>query len=182
MVLGSHHTEDWRKAASERLKIKHPFAGKKHTPEAKEKMRQAKLANPIRYWLGKDGHIPSEDTRKKMREASIKNGNKPPVRRGPESNLWRGGITPVNKLIRGSSEYKNWRTSVFERDEYTCVICGQVGGTLNADHIKPFLHFPELRFDIDNGRTLCHVCHTKTDTYGHKVHKYMLDKQIAVCQ
>lgn len=182
MVLGSHHTEDWKKAASERLKVAHPFTGKRHSPESKEKMRQAKLKNPTKYWLGKDGHIPSEETRQKMREANLRSGNRPPVRRGAENNMWRGGVTPVNKSIRASIEYKNWRTSVFERDEYTCVSCGQVGGTLNADHIKPFSHFPELRFDVDNGRTLCHPCHTQTETYGHKVHKYILDNPTPICQ
>lgn len=181
MILGSHHSEEWKRAASERLKKNHPFKGKSHTPESKEKMRQARLKNPCKYWLGKEGHIPSEESRAKMREASIRNGNKPPVRIGPANNFWRGGITPFNQKIRHSIAYKEWRTSVFERDNYTCVSCGQVGGTLNADHIKPFMHFPESRFDIDNGRTLCHPCHTKTETYGHKVHKYMLDNQITVC-
>jgi 5-methylcytosine-specific restriction endonuclease McrA len=37
---------------------------------------------------------------------------------------------------------------------------------LQADHIKPFAHHPELRFDVNNGRTLCVPCHRKTDTYG----------------
>ena len=78
---------------------------------------------------------------------------------------WMGGITKPNKKIRASKEYAVWRESVFVRDNYTCVLCGQIGGTLNADHIKPFSVFTELRFDINNGRTLCLPCHKKTPTY-----------------
>ena len=87
---------------------------------------------------------------------------------GRKSPHWKGGITPINVKIRNSMEYKLWRTAVFERDKYTCIWCGQVGGKLNADHIKRFSLYPELRFAIDNGRTLCLDCHKTTDNYGGK--------------
>lgn len=76
------------------------------------------------------------------------------------------GNTPINKKIRLSSAYKAWRTLVFERDNYTCQECKKHGGYLHADHIKPFAFYPELRFEVNNGRTLCVSCHTKTPTYG----------------
>lgn len=91
---------------------------------------------------------------------------------GEKSSNWKGGITSINQKIRGSIEYKLWRTAVFERDHYACVWCGDnKGGNLEADHIKPFCDYPELRFAIDNGRTLCKDCHRKTDTYGYKYYK-----------
>lgn len=62
---------------------------------------------------------------------------------------------------RHTTEYKQWRTSVFERDSYKCQRCGKVGGELNAHHIKPFAKYKELRYEVDNGITLCAECHRK---------------------
>ena len=89
--------------------------------------------------------------------------------RGEKNYNWQGGITPIHSKIRNSLEMKLWRKAVFQRDNWTCVWCGNdKGGNLEADHIKPFAHYPELRFAIDNGRTLCKGCHRKTDTWGWK--------------
>ncbi len=90
--------------------------------------------------------------------------------RGANSPHWKGGVTPTNELLRHSQDYKLWRKAVFERDNYTCIWCGSKCGNgknivLNADHIKSWSDFPELRFAIDNGRTLCVPCHQKTDSY-----------------
>lgn len=81
---------------------------------------------------------------------------------------WQGGKTNKLKILRNSLQYKEWRISVFERDNFTCQQCGKVGGDLNADHIKQFAHFSKLRFNIDNGRTLCVECHKATSTYGNR--------------
>jgi len=93
-------------------------------------------------------------------------GKKNPACAGPRHPFWKGGVTLENDKIRRSFAYKEWRRQVFERDSYTCQGCGQRGGTLNADHIKPFAVFTELRFEVSNGRTLCVPCHRKTWTYG----------------
>lgn len=77
-------------------------------------------------------------------------------------------ITPVLERLRKSKQFAEWRKAVFERDNYTCQHCGERGGVLHPDHIKQFAYYPKLRFDVDNGRTLCKPCHIKTDTYGSK--------------
>lgn len=72
------------------------------------------------------------------------------------------------RRMRASVEYKEWRWAVFMRDNFTCQQCHRCGSgvVLNADHIKPFALFPELRFEVSNGRTLCKDCHEKTPTFG----------------
>jgi len=60
---------------------------------------------------------------------------------------------------RNTPEYSNWRVAVFERDGFTCQNCGVIGGDLNAHHKKTYKKYPKLRFDINNGTTLCINCH-----------------------
>ena len=84
---------------------------------------------------------------------------------GSKNGNWKNGISQQNRTerqnIMSSLEYKTWRKNVFKKDNYTCQDCGQIGGELNADHIKPFALFPKLRFKLSNGRTLCVPCHKK---------------------
>lgn len=118
---------------------------------------------------------PSTETRQKISAAQ----------RGAKSVHWKGGLTTLDKLIRKSIEYHEWRDTVFNRDDYTCQSCRIRGGQLNADHIEAFaillrkhgitdvqaaLICTDL-WDIANGRTLCLECHQKTDNYGYKVVK-----------
>ena len=86
--------------------------------------------------------------------------------KGEKNHAWKGGITPINEKIRKSLEYKLWREAVFARDNYTCVLCGKLRERIEADHIKQFALYPNLRLNINNGRTLCHNCHIVTDNYG----------------
>lgn len=87
-------------------------------------------------------------------------------RKGSKSHFWKDGVNEINNTIRNSVEYRIFRESVFKRDNYTCQQCKKRGRHLNAHHLKTFSQFPELRFDIDNGVSLCEDCHRKTDTWG----------------
>lgn len=116
----------------------------------------------------------SKETKDKIRIKAL--GRKIPIHirkkmgsKGKKNPGYIDGRTPINRRIRHSVEYKLWHEAVFQRDNWTCIFCNKRGGELHADHIKPFAYFPELRFAIDNGRTLCIDCHRKTDTYGAKI-------------
>jgi len=78
-------------------------------------------------------------------------------RRGDRSHHWKGGADKRNTF-----EYRHWRNSVFARDNWICQDCGdKKGGNLRAHHIFPFADFPEHRFELWNGVTLCDICHQK---------------------
>src|SRR3990167_2570148 len=109
-------------------------------------------------------------------------GNKRPTISGENCHLWKGGIIPIRKFIRNSSEYKYWRQRIFERDNYTCQECGRRGIELHVDHKKPLAIIVEENnirttseavnckelWDTNNGKTLCIPCHKETDTFGPK--------------
>ena len=85
--------------------------------------------------------------------------------------IGKRGRKPRTYHLRKREKYGNafdreWRISVFERDDYICQECNVRGGRLQAHHIKPYREHPELRHDINNGETLCVDCHKETDTYG----------------
>lgn len=123
---------------------------------------------PLAGAFGK-GDTHSVEAKRKVSESLI-------GKRGNLARNWQGGKTDKNTIIRYSTEMKDWRERVFKRDNYTCQECGAKSGcgkavVLCADHIKPFAYYPELRFDVDNGRTLCESCHKKTDSFAGKAVK-----------
>ena len=95
--------------------------------------------------------------------------------RGEKCHLWRGGITLLNQITRTNFKYRQWRSDIFTRDDFTCQECGQRGAKLNAHHIKNLsliLQFYEITtleevleceelWNINNGITLCKICHKK---------------------
>lgn len=65
------------------------------------------------------------------------------------------------KWVRSSKRMKKWRRAVWERDNYMCAICGCRCVKPHAHHKKPVALYPELKYDVDNGITLCPGCHRK---------------------
>ena len=121
----------------------------------------------------KTGIIPK--TAFKKGQQSIFKGKRRPEISGENHYMWRGGISKLAERIRKCFKYRQWRSDVFTRDNYTCQDCGERGYIIHAHHIKSFsdilrdnkikimeqaLNCEEL-WNINNGITLCKKCHHK---------------------
>ncbi|MEK7549317.1 MAG: NUMOD3 domain-containing DNA-binding protein [Patescibacteria group bacterium] len=164
-----------------------PFYGKIHSKETKKKMSLSKIGknNPMFGKYGKLNHNfgkqVSLETR--LHWSKIRKGQNC----GNRNFNWKGGITPLAKIIRDSDKYKIWVNQTFKRDNYTCQNCNKISnGDIEVHHNKPFkLIFNEFLntysqfspmedketlvrltenyepfWDINNGITLCKKCHS----------------------
>jgi len=137
---GWHPTEEQRKHMSlAHIGKSSPKKGKKLSEETRKKISEAKRGKRF-----------SEKHRKEMSKA---------IPKGEKHWNYKGGITPENRRIRESLEFRLWREAVFEKDNFTCQKCGQQGGYLHPHHIFNFATYIDKRFDITNGITLCKKCH-----------------------
>jgi len=168
-IKGYHPPTEFKKGCKSLMGM----LGKKQTQHQKDILSK-KLKGKIPKNLKMLHEMPrTEDRRNKHRLAQT----------GEKGSNWRGGISPLVQKIRKSFKYRQWRSDVFERDNYTCVLCEVRGGIIHADHIKPFNYIfhenliktleqalnCEEFWNINNGRTLCRDCHIKTETWGAKL-------------
>jgi len=120
---------------------KHNF---RHTDEAKRKIG-----------LNSIGRMWTKESRRKNSESH----------KGSKCHFYKGGVSKLKRYKHYNNlDYKIWREDVFKRDNYTCQRCGirSKKGTkvvLHPHHIKSYTYYPEIRYDIDNGLTLCVQCH-----------------------
>lgn len=151
--------------------------GKRRTPEQREKLSRER----------KGKHFSPKTEFKKGQPAFNKGKPNPGAKNLPQAfkkgqmpHNYKGGVVLIRNKVRSSPEYKTWRTEVFRRDNYTCVLCFARGVYLNADHFprlfseimdefevttwEQALSCEEL-WDINNGRTLCKECHHRI-TWG----------------
>jgi len=140
-----------------------------------EKMRIARLGKTS--W--NKGEKFSIKSREKMSKSHIG------LQIGENSPRWKGGITPLVQQLRHNFKYRQWRSDIFTRDDFTCQNCGDnKGGNLEAHHKKTFSSILqkyeittieealecEKLWDINNGITLCEKCHKK-------LHKRLREKR-----
>lgn len=172
-----------------KAKIKEAMKGKRFSEEHKQKLREARkkyFAEGGKVWhAGKTGlYKPTEETKRKMSLAQTGKviteewaNNISLAKRGKLmgelASNWKGGKTPLNKHLRNSANYREWKAAVFKRDEKTCQHCGKIEKEMDAHHIiemqkiidKHAIKSLEQAFkteelwDINNGITLCKPCH-----------------------
>ena len=167
-MYGEDNPSKWPEV---RLKISRAKKGKKFSDEHKK----ALSVNHFKFH--------SSETKEKMSQTALLK-----VANGTHQS-WKGGITPENLKIRHSLEIKEWRESVFERDNYTCQKCSVRGKVLHAHHnnksfviilnefINHYSQFSRFKdkeilmklavgykpfWDTNNGNTLCENCHERT--------------------
>ncbi|MGM0582977.1 MAG: HNH endonuclease [Bacteroidota bacterium] len=105
---------------------------------------------------------------------------------GPDHPNWNPNLTPEERTKkRRKLQRIKWRERVYERDNYTCQVCGDdTGGNLNAHHLYNYMDYPSKRADIDNGITLCEDCHKefhKQYGWGENTAEQFEDFMAVVC-
>jgi hypothetical protein len=155
ITTGRHLSKETRQKLSGALR------GLKRTPEQRSRISKSHMGI---------GHKHTLLDRLKMSIAQ----------RGELGNGWKGGVYRINQGIRRAIqctfEYRQWRSDIFHRDNFTCQKCGDFSsGNLRAHHLKTFQDIINLHgittveqarnceelWDINNGVTLCVKCHKK---------------------
>lgn len=166
----------WNKGLTKKVdnRIATPWLGKKvypHMREALRKSAQNRSGDKSYQWKGgggtlickycKKGFIVDSAYFKRTRKyCSYICRSRANAKYGKEHPNWKDGTYKTKRLkVMNTFQYKEWRKAVFERDNYTCQKCFERGGKLNADHIKPYTKYPNLVFNVNNGRALCVSCH-----------------------
>ena len=82
---------------------------------------------------------------------------------GSSNPNWNPNLTDEERNSkRDNKQYREWRSKVFKRDNWTCQCCGDnKGGNLNAHHLNSYTTDKDNRYNVENGITLCVECHKK---------------------
>ena len=141
-MKGRKHSEKSKKQTSGALKKawkRQPWnIGVKKSEETKRKMSE----NNACYWLNKKR---SEETKKKISFA----------------HLAKNGGIPKKRQMRNDSAYQSWVKQVKKRDKQCQLKNESCEGYLIVHHILGWSEYPNLRYELTNGITLCQAHHPR---------------------
>lgn len=176
--VGTKHTEETKKKIALSMKgDKNPMFGNKighkHKEETKIKLslllKQQYLNNKrVPPMLGKKfstisvkkmsdshrGKIFSEETKQKLSDS----------RKGEKHWNWKfdRNSLKISEKKHLCGKYREWMKSVKKRDNWKCKISNEdCKGRLESHHILNWVEYPELRYQTNNGITLCHAHHPR---------------------
>jgi len=147
-------------------KIKKSKKGFRHTKETAIKIG---LANKIVY---SDLEKRKEISERQKRNCYFKD------KFGNKSARWISDRTKLKKdrLKMYDTKYKYWMLEVKNRDCWKCKINNKdCKGRLEAHHILGWQSHPELRYQVNNGITLCHAHHPKKRAEEKRLSPYFKD-------
>lgn len=163
-------------------KIRKSLQGRKLTDEHREKLRQAHLGvkfspehrlgvlktlKPMKkgdtlielYGLERANQIKEKQRNAKLGKKGFQKGFKK-----EEHWKWIADREKVKKSEKKHLDglYREWMNSVKKRDNWKCRISNDsCKGKLESHHIYDWKNFPKLRYQINNGITLCHAHHPR---------------------
>jgi len=128
-----------------------PNFGQKHSEETKIKMSKASKGKPK-----------SEEHKRKMSKVH-KGKNK-----GKDNPNWNPNKTDEEREYDRTKDQKclNWSKEVKERDNFKCIVPGCNNHDLESHHLDNWSDYPEKRYDLDNGITLCIEHHKSANGYS----------------
>jgi hypothetical protein len=166
------HTEEAKKKMSLTRKGRVPWnKGFKYimTPELKSKFAKGRLG---KKW--------SPEMREKIMAKLPKGVNNHFYGKnfsGENSPLWIHNRSKLAKRQeRNDTAYMEWRSNVYRRDGFKCKIGNcDCKGRIEAHHILGWTEFPELRYGVNNGITLCHFHHPRVVKEVKRLSPYFQD-------
>lgn len=150
--------------------------GRKATKETKNKMSIAQRGHSRSGWKLSDETKKKISLALKRKNCEIKREGK--IRKGLKGENNPRWIKDRTKLKVGRSKaydtkYKYWMREVKMRDGWKCKINNHdCSGRLEAHHILNWVEHPELRYEINNGITLCHTHHPRKRVDEEKLSPY----------
>lgn len=153
-MLGKHHSEESKIKMSKSHKgVPSAMKGKHHTEEARKKMGVKKG-----MFSGEKNPNYGKHFSKKIRDKISKSNKKRYLEKCKQL-----GIKP-NTYRERPKKFERWARQIKIKDGFTCQLCHETGGKLRSHHIKAWVDYPNDRYNIKNGITLCKECHD----YVHK--------------